>query len=96
MICFPLHYFKESIAMRPVAWAISVIFASLPLYASAAPITLVQAGHVLDMPGKAPRGATTLVVEGGKISAVLDGFVGTEKYPARASSICARAMCCRA
>lgn len=68
--------------MRPVAWAISVIFASLPLYASAAPITLVQAGHVLDMPGKAPRGATTLVVEGGKISAVLDGFVGTEKYPA--------------
>jgi imidazolonepropionase-like amidohydrolase len=34
------------------------------------------------MPGKAPRGATTLVVEGGKISAVLDGFVGTEKYPA--------------
>jgi imidazolonepropionase-like amidohydrolase len=68
--------------MRTAAKAISVIVASFPLLASAAPITLVQAGHVLDLPGKAPRGATTLVVEGGKISAVLDGFVGTEKYPA--------------
>lgn len=68
--------------MRTAAWAFSAIVASFPLLASAAPVTLVQAGHVLDVPGKAPRGATTLVVEGGKISAVLDGFVGTEKYPA--------------
>lgn len=68
--------------MRTAVWAFSAIVASFPLLASAAPVTLVQAGHVLDVPGKAPRGATTLVVEGGKISAVLDGFVGTEKYPA--------------
>ncbi|SFF69221.1 Pro-Hyp dipeptidase. Metallo peptidase. MEROPS family M38 [Duganella sp. CF458] len=48
--------------------------------ASAAP-TLIQAGTLLDKPGQAPRGNSTLVVADGKIQAVLDGFVGAERYP---------------
>ena len=44
-------------------------------------IILLQAGRLLDQPGQAPRAASTLVVSSGKIVAVLDGFVGTEKYP---------------
>lgn len=47
----------------------------------AADITLVQAGSLLDRPGQAARGASTLVIEAGKISAVLDGYVGTDTYP---------------
>ena len=48
----------------------------------AAAVTLVQAGALLDRPGQAARGASTVVVDAGKIVAVLDGFVGIEKYPA--------------
>jgi len=49
--------------------------------AAQAEVTLVQAGKLLDQPGKAPRGATTIVVDGGKVQALLDGFVGAERYP---------------
>ena len=49
--------------------------------AAQAEVTLVQAGKLLDQPGKAPRGASTVVVDGGKVQAVLDGFVGAERYP---------------
>ena len=43
-------------------------------------VTLVQAGRLLDRPGKAPRGPSTLVLRDGKVEAVLDGFVGADKY----------------
>ncbi|SFU89307.1 metal-dependent hydrolase family protein [Pseudoduganella namucuonensis] len=52
-----------------------------PGAALAAGVILVQAGKLLDRPGHAPRGAATLVVENGKISAVLDGHVGVDMYP---------------
>jgi imidazolonepropionase-like amidohydrolase len=61
-----------------IAAAIAGLF-SMP--AVAADITLVQAGSLLDRPGNAPRGASTIVVEAGKVSAVLDGHVGADKYP---------------
>ncbi|OON59678.1 amidohydrolase [Massilia sp. KIM] len=48
--------------------------------ASDSAITLVQAGRLLDRPGQAPRGPSTLVIQAGKVQAVLDGFVGAEKY----------------
>ncbi|RJG11585.1 metal-dependent hydrolase family protein [Massilia cavernae] len=48
--------------------------------AGADTITLVQAGHLLDRPGQAPRGASTLVVRNDKVAEVLDGFVGAERY----------------
>jgi len=70
--------------MKPVVRAVTLfaaVLSALPLLAAAAPVTLVQAGHLLDKPGQAPRGASTLVIEDGKINAVLDGFVGTERYP---------------
>ncbi len=55
--------------------------ALLLLAQGATAVTLVQAGSLLDRPGQAPRGASTIVVDAGKIVAVLDGFVGAEKYP---------------
>jgi imidazolonepropionase-like amidohydrolase len=38
-------------------------------------LVLVHAGRLLDQPGKAPRGASTIVIRNGKVEAVRDGFV---------------------
>jgi imidazolonepropionase-like amidohydrolase len=38
------------------------------------PATYIHAGALLDRPGQAPRGASTLVVRNGRIEAVQDGF----------------------
>jgi imidazolonepropionase-like amidohydrolase len=51
------------------------------LSGTAGAVSLVQAGSLLDRPGQAARGASTIVVDGGKVIAVLDGFVGVDKYP---------------
>lgn len=37
--------------------------------------TYIYAGQLLAVPGEAPRGPTTVVVDDGKIVSVLDGFV---------------------
>jgi imidazolonepropionase-like amidohydrolase len=63
---------------RPLVAAILAV----PAIAFAATGTLlVQAGQLLDHPGQQPRGASTVVVEGGKIVAVRDGHVGADAYP---------------
>lgn len=69
--------------MRSIRLAAVIAGALLACGAVAAPssaITLVQAGRLLDRPGKAPRGPSTLVLREGKVEAVLDGFVGAEQY----------------
>lgn len=38
------------------------------------PATYIHAGALLDRPGQAPRGASTLIVRNGKVEAVQDGF----------------------
>ena len=48
---------------------------------AAGTVTLVQAGHLLDRPGQAPRGASTVVIRDGKVEAVREGFVGVEAFP---------------
>jgi imidazolonepropionase-like amidohydrolase len=40
-----------------------------------APVTYIQAGALLDRPGEAPRGNSTIVVRDGKVAEVRDGFV---------------------
>jgi imidazolonepropionase-like amidohydrolase len=42
------------------------------------PATVIHAGALLDKPGQAPRGASTLIIRAGKIEAVRDGFVEPE------------------
>jgi len=39
------------------------------------PVTYVQAGALLDRPGEAPKGNSTIVVRDGKVAQVLPGFV---------------------
>lgn len=41
-------------------------------------VTYIQAGALLDRPGERPRGNSTIIVRGGKIAEVRDGFVQPE------------------
>lgn len=41
---------------------------------------LVQAGSLLDRPGQAPRGASTVLVHDGRVVAVRDGHLGAEAF----------------
>jgi imidazolonepropionase-like amidohydrolase len=42
--------------------------------------TLVQAGVLLDRPGQAPRGASTVLIHDGRVVAVRDGHVGASAF----------------
>ena len=46
-----------------------------------AAVVVVHAGRLLDRPGQAPRGPSTVVIRGGVVEAVRDGFVGAEAMP---------------
>lgn len=46
--------------------------------APAAQVVYIHAGALLDRPGNAPRGATTLIVRDGKIEAIRDGLIAPE------------------
>jgi adenine deaminase len=50
--------------------ATALLACTLP---AAAAVTVIQADRVLVEPGKAPRGATSIVVENGKVTALLPG-----------------------
>jgi imidazolonepropionase-like amidohydrolase len=66
------------IEMR-VSMLLACAAALLPVAAAAqtpsGPVTVIHAGRLLDRPGRAPRGASTLIVRGGKITEVRDGHV---------------------
>jgi imidazolonepropionase-like amidohydrolase len=42
--------------------------------APSGPVTIIHAGRLLDRPGKPPRGASTITVQGGRIVSVQDGL----------------------
>ncbi|MGL4542980.1 MAG: amidohydrolase family protein [Polymorphobacter sp.] len=62
------------------AVTIAALLATTPLAAAPiaggapAPLTVIHAGRLLDQPGKAARGASTIVVQDGRIVSVTDGF----------------------
>jgi imidazolonepropionase-like amidohydrolase len=65
---------------KSIHWTVAALFAALVVpgafaQTSGERVTLVHAGRLLDRPGHAPRGASTLVIRGGKVEAVRDGFV---------------------
>lgn len=49
--------------------------------APAGPVTLIQAGRLLDRPGQAPRGPSTVVVRDGLVVEIRDGFVDASAFP---------------
>jgi imidazolonepropionase-like amidohydrolase len=67
--------------MVATAAALTLFAAQVMAQTASEAVVLIQAGQLLDRPGQAPRGASTLVVRGGKIDSLRDGFVGAEDYP---------------
>ncbi|HEX8232198.1 MAG TPA: amidohydrolase family protein [Caulobacteraceae bacterium] len=67
---------KTCLALAAVAAAAAVTSAAAQAPAGA--VVLVQAGRLLDRPGKPPRGPSTLIIRDGRVEAVRDGFVGAE------------------
>src|SRR5687768_1145467 len=69
---------RSSLAL---AGALAVLIGSASGAQTAAPgaqVVYIHAGALLDRPGNAPRGATTLIVRDGKIEAIRDGLVAPE------------------
>ncbi|MFN7390229.1 amidohydrolase family protein [Brevundimonas sp.] len=73
--------------MKPIiaAAALSLLLAGTAAVAqeaaSTSPVTLVQAGRLLDRPGQAPRGPSTVVIRDGRVVEVRDGLVGADAFP---------------
>ncbi|MES2443172.1 MAG: amidohydrolase family protein [Pseudomonadota bacterium] len=66
--------------IRNILAAFALLFAA-PALAQTAPaprVTYIQAGTLLDQPGKPPRGNSTIIVRDGKVAEVRDGFVAPE------------------
>ena len=61
-----------------IAAALAVL-GSMPSSAqTSAPAVYIHAGALLDRPGQAPRGASTIIVRDGRVEAVRDGLVAPE------------------
>lgn len=45
------------------------------------PVTLVQAGRLLDRPGQTPRGPSTVVIRDGRVVEIREGFIDASAFP---------------
>ncbi|HYE42509.1 MAG TPA: amidohydrolase family protein [Caulobacteraceae bacterium] len=77
---------KPSVRTTVGAVALAAAIGALSLgVASAQPrpdeVLVIHAGRLLDRPGQAPRGASTVIVRNGKIEAVRDGHVDPASIP---------------
>ena len=57
------------------------VSSAAPAVADDGPVTLIQAGRLLDRPGQPPRAASTIVVRDGRVAEIRDGFIGVEAFP---------------
>jgi len=65
--------------MKTLLLAALACSAAVPAFAqTSSKVTYVQAGRLLDKPGQAPRGASTLILRDGKVAEVREGFVAPE------------------
>jgi imidazolonepropionase-like amidohydrolase len=61
--------------------AMAVATAGVAAQAEQNSLVIVHAGRLLDRPGQAPRGASTVVIRNGKVEAVHEGFADAAKHP---------------
>jgi imidazolonepropionase-like amidohydrolase len=78
-----MHRLTASVAVAAVLALAAPVTAQAQAQAGSAagPVTLVQAGRLLDRPGQAPRGPSTVVVRDGRIVEIRDGFVDAAAFP---------------
>src|SRR5262249_27529682 len=68
---------------RALAIAALVNLGTVGAAPASEPTLIIHAGHVLDVPGKPPRGASTITVQGTKIVSVADGYQPAASETAR-------------
>jgi imidazolonepropionase-like amidohydrolase len=76
-----MHRVMASVAMAAVLAVAVPAMAQTAAADAAGPVTLIQAGRLLDRPGQAPRGPSTVVVRDGLIVEIRDGFVDGSAFP---------------
>ena len=76
-----MHRLTASVAVAAVLALAAPFTAQAQAGSAAGPVTLVQAGRLLDRPGQAPRGPSTVVVRDGRIVEIRDGFVDAAAFP---------------
>ncbi|MEY3292718.1 MAG: hypothetical protein RJB12_489 [Pseudomonadota bacterium] len=76
-----MHRLTASVAVAAVLALAAPVTAQAQAGSAAGPVTLVQAGRLLDRPGQAPRGPSTVVVRDGRIVEIRDGFVDAAAFP---------------
>ena len=80
--------------IRKLLLGVALTFA-VPAFAQTAPapkVTYVQAGTLLDQPGKLPRGNSTIIVRDGRIVEIRDGFVAPECGAESVSTVVTRTV----
>ena len=70
--------FKAGLIALTATVSVSAL-AQTPPASPSSKTTYIQAGALLDRPGQAPRGNTTVIVRDGKVAEVRDGFVAPEQ-----------------
>lgn len=78
-----MHRLMASAAVAAVLVLAAPAMAQAPASPSATvgPVTLIHAGRLLDRPGQAPRGPSTVVVRDGLIVEIRDGFADAAAFP---------------
>jgi imidazolonepropionase-like amidohydrolase len=76
-----MHRVMASVAMAAVLAVSAPAMAQTAGPDTAGSVTLIQAGRLLDRPGQAPRGPSTVVVRDGLIVEIRDGFVDASAFP---------------
>lgn len=69
---------RPSIALTAALAILSAGTSTAQAPTPATKLVYIHAGNLLDRPGNAPRGASTLIVRDGRIEAIRDGFVAPE------------------
>jgi imidazolonepropionase-like amidohydrolase len=64
-----------------ISAAVAALTAAAGAACAADSLVVVQAGRLLDRPGQAPRGASSVLIRNGRVEAVRDGFVGADAFP---------------
>ena len=76
-----MHRLTASVTVAAVLALAAPVTTQAQAGSAAGPVTLVQAGRLLDRPGQAPRGPSTVVVRDGRIVEIRDGWVDAAAFP---------------
>ena len=71
--------------MLSAAGALAILPGAVAAQDTAA-VSYIHAGRLLDRPGEAPRGPSTVVVRDGRIVEIRDGFVDAAEHEALAAA----------